>query len=79
VGPDVGGEGNWRRHAAPSVVSPLRRRRACHPPAQVVFGIVLMGYRELMEGHHSFLVTATTSMVGIDPHEASSVALSGTR
>lgn len=34
-----------------------------------MFGIVLMGYRELMEGHHSFLVTATTSMVGIDPHE----------
>lgn len=36
---------------------------------QVVFGIVLMGYRELMEGHHSFLVSFTVAAVGIDPHE----------
>ena len=28
-----------------------------------------MGYRELMEGHHSALVTFTVGMVGIDPHE----------
>ena len=43
------------------------------PPArtslQVVFGIVLMGYRELMEGHHSGLVTFTVAMVGIEPNE----------
>lgn len=32
-----------------------------------------MGYRELMEGHHSGLVTFTIGMVGIDPHEVRAV------
>ena len=44
--------------------------RTPHPRhVQVVFGVVLMGYRELMEGHHSGLVTFTVAMVGIEPHE----------
>lgn len=35
--------------------------------------MVLMGYRELMEGHHSALVTFTVGMVGIDPHEVDAI------